>query len=85
LWNLSSKPAHVLTEFGANDVNQLNAVPDSDNENNLPLYIYNPSVTDLRQELAHVFKVVLLSSPVDLTKSGILNPLGYGTVSKYSG
>ena len=71
---------------GDNDENQEKAVLVSDKENkdtfNASLKLASPSYATYWLMCS---QVVLLSSPLNLTKSETSRPMGYGTKSKYVG
>jgi hypothetical protein len=72
--------------LGASDVNHLKTIPDKDNGNKqaLCMSVMPTSLTCARKCLMCSW-VVLVSSSLNLRKSGVLKPQGYGMVSKYHG
>lgn len=64
----------IEIELGASDVNQVNTVLDKDKGNNFTLYTSDvPTSLQCAKNCPMCSKVVLPSSPINLTKSRILN------------
>ena len=86
VWNLPSNSTHEFRELGGKDEYQANACPVKKLGNNFilqfslfetsPYCIVN---LDIRSS------TILSSSPENVENSGILDPLGYGSLSIHSG
>jgi hypothetical protein len=67
----------VSIELGAKYVNQLKAIPESNNRNNLILWTsVMPTSLICARNCPICSYVVLLSSPLNMAKFGIQNPRG---------
>ena len=86
VWNLSSNSAHEFRELGGKDKYQANACPVKKLGNNfiLQFSLFETSPHCI-VNLDICSSIVLSSSPENVENFGILDPLGYGSLSIHSG